>query len=554
MRKKMIILSILLCFNLVISQEYPAVMPPEVIEAGAAQEFLDIYCLMAQYNVQRFIQGVQAVKDYFNNISSELNLTVSLTEIDSLKDSIINGINDVCTANETNFGLKIQGLIDLLNGSEGIEVVLRSVGTSFETQLYAKQDEFNEEKLRIDSEKALIDAEAANLTGSLTIEEHALLTSQVESITNEINDLVAQAENGGTPEEINALLSQIDSKRVELDSITSQLLNAASEAEGLEAQANQLKARAEVLKSDAESFKAYAEAYGAKAESLFSDIEDEIRTRLLDQGNYSNLLAQVNEKQQALFNKIMDYQSGIIDQKEAELTAHGIEVQAFSELKSYLKTKRSQAMSLLVGEVNPESINQLTSEMESQINEYKNEIISEATNKVVQAFFPELTELETRLDEGLEKARALGFNTTQLEQEINELKNLKASAQELAIQGSIDEAFAMIEIIKPKFEQVKKTYHELKAQGEQTRLMVESFINEVESVIPIISDGVEQASEAGLDLYGLDLMLEELRSHGDMADQAFNQGDLSDALSYIDKARNTYDAIKISWDKLRGMI
>jgi len=552
MRIKFLIL-LLLCFNIVIAQVYPNSVPPEFVTAGATQEFLDIYCLMSQYHVQRFVIGVDAVKNYFANISNDLNLTISLSEIDPLRESINEAINSVCNANETNFVEKIESLMDLLQGSEGLEPILRGIGGQFEVELNAKRDEFDAEKDEIDAEKALIDAEAAGLTGSLTLEEHAALNTQLGSINNEISVLVAQAESAESPEEVNSLLTQIDAKRLELDAVAGQLQAAAGEADDLEDQANQLRERAEQLMVDAESFRIRAESYGAKAESLFSDIENQVKSRLLDQGQNASLLAEVNQKQQALFNKIMDYQSSVIDKHEAELEAHGIKVQGFSELKSYLNSKRSQAMSLLTGEVDPEVINSLTSEVEAQALVYRNQIIDEATNKVVNAFFPEFTELEARLDEGLEKAKALGYDTIELETKIVELKAFKESAQELAEQGNVNGAFALIEDIKLLFDEVESIYHSLKAQGEETRDMVEEFISEVESIIPVIAEGVEQAGDAGLDLYGLDFLLAELRAHGDAAESAFSNGDLAIALSHVDKARNTYEAIKVAWDKLRGV-
>jgi hypothetical protein len=339
MKKSFLLISLILLIGMAYSLEYgptgmgvpaeaqaraamiPATIPQEIIDAGAQAEYLAVTCAMARYNMQRFVDGADAVKTIWDEVAASLSsegITMDTSALSSIKSGVLNRVDALCSATPETYGAAIQEIISFYLGKNGLEQSLKSMGTKLESDIKVKMDEYAAEGAEI---QAKIDA----MTGGKTPQEIEAIVSQIQAKSAQYQAIVNSNPIAAQDPSAQALLLEIQSLQASLGASTP-----AAQKEAI------------ALGEQAREFGEKAQSLGLKIEGIFSGISDKMEAAFAEK-NYSELKAAVNQHYYNLFLKVFDAKVFDIEAKRAEVSSYGIDTSIFDEITVWVANKKEEA-------------------------------------------------------------------------------------------------------------------------------------------------------------------------------------------------------------------
>lgn len=515
------------------ASEIPIEIPLPIVSAEAEAEYIEVVCAMARFHMQRFIDGMDAVKVHYDEMVSGMNtdypdtLNLDTSTIPPLKTMMTERLNALCSATPETYGQAVQGIIDLSMGGSGMESTLKDLGNQLKTQMEAKVSDYQ-------SQANDYQEQAKALLGGRTYEEVKPLLDQLQSKQAEL--IAAQA----TPPTSQEAGMRIQTLATEVQSLTQEI--------GLDESTT---TQAQALAADAEAFGADAQAFGNKAEQVFGNVGEKMQAAF-NQKDYSDLEATATEKQYALFLKIFEKNLVDIGGIKARLEAAGVDASALDEVTMWVNEKKEEAKSVFTADATQAEIEAwaLKTQEEGMALEAKlNNLIE---NQVTDKWLTEFEKLRANADAGIQTAKNGGLDTTVIEEMISELESIRSEAIALKESGKREEALDKIKLAEEKIALLKQEYTRLQAQGEEARTVAENAANALEAQRPFITALINAAKEKELDTSVIENLVTELDALKTQAMEQLQAENNAEALETLNKAKELYNAVKVEYERLRG--
>ena len=509
----------------------PKSIPQEIIDAGASEEYMAITCAMAKYNMQKFVDGADAVKAIWDEIAVSLSaegIIMNTSALTSIKEGVLSRVDDLCSATPETYGEAIQEIILFSLGNNGLEQSLKSMGAKLESDIQSKMDEYTAEGEAIQLE---IDA----MTGGLSQDEIIALTIQMQAYSTELQGLTADPQAMQNP----ANVARVQFLSTEIQSIQASLGATTPEAQqrGIE------------LGEQAQAFGAKAQALGTKIETVFGGLAEKMRAAFA--GNeYSELKSEVNEAYYALFLKVFDAKIVDVNAKKAEVSAYGIDTSMFDEVTTWADSKKQQALSVFTADATEEEIMEFIELISIESAEMEIRINSMIEGLIRENYIDNLDQLRANAQAGIDAATNGGLDTTNLEELTAELEALRLEAMALDEAGNDSLAFEKIKEAESIVELLKEEYAKLQAEGEGVEdeaMAVIAALNAEKSKVLALK---EAAQSLELDTTVLEGLEAELYSIEEQATALLNLGNNADALLLIDQAKAKFEALKAEYSRL----
>jgi len=506
----------------------PANIPQEIIDAGAQAEYLAVTCAMARYNMQRFVDGADAVKTIWDEVAASLSsegITMDTSALSSIKSGVLNRVDALCSATPETYGAAIQEIISFSLGKNGLEQSLKSMGTKLESDIKARMDDYT-------AEGAGIQAEIDAMTGGKTPQEIEAIVSQIQAKSAQYQAIVNSNPIAAQDPSAQALLLEIQSLQASLGASTP-----AAQEEAI------------ALGEQAREFGEKAQSLGLKIEGIFSGISDKMEAAFAEK-DYSELKAAVNQHYYNLFLKVFDAKVFDIEAKRAEVSSYGIDTSIFDEITVWVANKKEEAKGVFIADATEddikafiELINLESIEMEIRINSVIEELIREK-------YIDNLESLRAQAEAGVDAAKNGGLDTTVLENLTIQLEALRDEAIALDEAGDDEAAFAKIKEAEAIVELIKAEYSKLQAQGERIEIDAQAVITSLNSQKEKILALKEAARRVELDTTILEALEAELYALEEEANSLLSQGKNAEALLKIDEAKAKFEALKVEYSRL----
>ncbi|MFA5332961.1 MAG: hypothetical protein WC376_00505 [Candidatus Nanoarchaeia archaeon] len=513
------------------ASQIPKVIPQEIIDAGAETEYLAVSCAMAKYNMQKFVDGADAVKAIWDEVVVSLSsegITLDTSALLSIKEGVLSRVDALCSATPQTYAQAIQGIIDYSLGANGLEQQLKSMGSELETNIRAKMDGYAAEGEAL---QAQIDA----LTGGKSPEEIQAIVSQIQAKSTEYQGITANPmamQDPATSARAAALLSEIQTLQASIGGATQE-----GQDEGV------------ALGEQAQSLGDKAQFLGTKIESIFGGITEKMK-QAFEGNDYSTQKSEVNEAYYALFLKVFNAKIIDVNEKKAEISAYNINTSMFDEVTEWAAQKKEQAKSVFVETATEEDIKEFielinleSAEMEIRINSIIEGLIRE---KYVES----LDELRSNANAGIVAANNGGLDTTELEALTAELETLRDEAIALDNAGNDSLAFEKIGEAQAVVALVQEEYAKLQAQGEGVQIQAQAVIAAINSEKDKLLSLKQAAQSLSLDTSLLESLETDLYSLEAQAQELLDAGQNAQALLLIQETKDKFEILKAEYSRL----
>lgn len=509
----------------------PKSIPQEIIDAGAETEYLAVTCAMAKYNMQKFVDGADAVKKIWDDVILDLSsedIIFDTSALLTIKEGVLSKVDNLCLATAENYGQAINDLIDFSIGTNGLEQQLKSMGIELENKIRTKMDEYT-------AESASIQAEIDAMTGGLSQDEIISLTTQMQSYSTELQALTnnpSAMQNPSNVARVEFLSTEIQSIQASLGATTNE-----DQQRGIE------------LGEEAQSFGEKVQALGTKIEKVFGGISERMNAAF--QGNdYSNLKAEVNEMYYALFLKVFNAKVIDVDAKKAEISVYGIDTSVFDEVTVWANLKKQEAKSVFVETATEEDIKDFIELINLESAEMEIRINSNIEGLIREKYIDNLDTLRSNAEAGIVAANNGGLDTTDLESLTLRLETLREEAMALDNAGNDSEAFEKIQEAERLVELLKVEYANLQSQGENAQAEAQAVIEALNAEKGKILALKEAAQSLELDTTLLTSLESELYSLESQATSLLNSGENAQALLLVQEAKNKFESLKFEYSRL----
>ncbi|VVB74209.1 Uncharacterised protein [Candidatus Tiddalikarchaeum anstoanum] len=532
MGKLCFLLLVLLTLNLVFAQEIsggiggappigqqgipPTVIPQDVINAGASQEFIDMMCAMSRYHMQMFIDSMTAVKNHFDGIVSGFNGAITLNT-NPINDIIIetnSKIDAVCSATPETFTAAMTDFNSLVIGQNTIEGRLSEIGDQLSEQLEAKGAE--------------LEARSIALLGGMTREQVESIAAEIEQKSVQIQSLQSQLQSGqGNP---SVLGPELSSLVAELESLVRQISN--------------------IDTNQSAALKAEAEAFSSKISEVFGNVEAAMQAEV-NSHDYSQLKAAANAKSYDLTIKLLDYALVNIEKAKIQLEQYGIDTLSLDEAKNFVESKKAEALTIFTPTQDEQTILEWIDEVKIAGQEQEQTMTQLLQNDVSNAWMVQFQMLEENADAGLTEARSRGLNTSIVEGYISELQQLKNDALSAINANNRELALAKLQEAENIIPLLQSAYAELQADNTNAA-DVAGILNIIQTNQLQIQNLVVTGNGNGVDTSTLDSLNNEISSLVNLAETAVNEGDIPQAISLTTQIREVYTSASTEYGQVMG--
>jgi len=515
------------------ANDIPIEIPLPIVSAEAEAEYIEVVCAMARFHMQRFIDGIDAVKVHYDDMVNGMNanypdtLDLDTSTIPPLKTMMTERLSALCSATPENYGTAVQGIIDLAMGGSGMESTLKGLGEQLKTQMETKVSDYQ-------AQAEDYKAQAKTLLGGREYEEVKPLLDELASKQAELQ--AAQA----TPPTSQEAGMRLQTLATEVQSLTQEI--------GIDENSQ---AQAQTLASNAEAFGVDAQAFGAKAEEVFGNVAEKMQAAF-NQKDYSDLKAIATERQYALFLKIFEKNLVDIGGIKARLEASGIDASALDEVSTWVNSKKEEAKSVFTADATEAEIIAWASTAKQEGMALEAKLNSLIETQVADKWLTEFEKLRANADAGIQTAKDGSLDTTVIEGMISELESIRSEAIGLKEAGHREEALDKIKLAEEKVALLKEEYTRLQSQGEQAKTVAEQAANALEAQRPVITTLITAAKEAELDTSVIENMVTELDALKTQAMEQLDAENNAKALDTLNKAKELYNAVKFEYERLRG--
>ncbi len=357
---------------------------------------------MARYNSKRFVSATEAAEQHFMQLSGDLEIDAS--KLQALRQRIESRAEDVCNANEANFGSAVKAFMNEMEGPDGMEGAMNDVGNQIEMQMQAKAEKMQEE-----------------------IQPK---TQRMEEIRQQIQ---------------------------EIDAIERDVASAGASADALqiyEDQKKQLYVEMQQLSSEMQASGTEMRQVGQKLETVFGGLEQKMNEQFSEQsGEHAAFKMQMAEKQMALFTKVFDVQVDKVKTKKKQLEEEGLDASVFDELVSWMESKKSEAQTVFYSG-KEEDMEKFMNGMDGSRGTWETKIDAAISPQIEAKIEKDWSETKPKILEGISLARENGVDTSDIEKTISEIEALQT--QYKALQG--EQKMAAYGKAKAKFEQLREEW------------------------------------------------------------------------------------------------
>ncbi|MDD4353333.1 MAG: hypothetical protein PHN56_02645 [Candidatus Nanoarchaeia archaeon] len=509
----------------------PKIIPQEIIDAGAEKEYMAITCAMAKYNMQKFVDGADAVKQIWDEVASSLSsegIIMDTSALLSIKEGVLSRIDSLCSATPETYGQAIQEIIDYSLGNNGLEQSLKNMGANLESDIQVKMENYTKEgealQVRINA-----------LTGGKTPEEIQTIVGQIEAKSAEYQGITANPmamNDPSTAARAASLLSEIQTLQSSIGGATVE-----GQEEGI------------ALGEQAQEFGEKAQSLGTKLESIFGNIGERMRAAF-EGNNYTSQKAEVNEAYYALFLKVFNAKVLDVDAKKAEIAAYNIDTGMFDEVTVWALEKKEQARTVFTADATEEDIREFIELINLESAEMEIRINSVIEGLINDNYIENLDTLRENAEEGIIAATNGGQDTTELENLTAQLESLRNEAISLDEAGNDSLAFEKIKEAEELVELLKEEYAKLQAQGEGVNEEAQAVIAALNAEKSKILALKEAAQSLELDTSVLEELEAELYAIEAEANTLLQSGNNAEALLLINEAKQKFEALKIEYSRL----
>lgn len=395
----------------------PETIPPEIREAGASQDFLDMMCVMARFNSNKFVSATETAERHFMQLSAEIE--IDSTKLQELRERVQVRAEELCSANEANFGSAMKAFMNTMEGPDGMESAMNDIGNQVETQMRAKME-------------------------------------------------AMQAEMQPKRERMEELRRQIQ----EIDAMARDVASSGASGEALQVFNQQKQPLYEEMKQLGEEMKLQGEqarAVGSNLETVFGGLGEEME-RNFDENSadFTAFKMEMAEKQMALFTKVFDIKMEEVKRQKEKLEADGIDASVFDELIAWAESKKAEAQGVFASG-DEQAMEAFMNGMDSSGGEWEAKIDAAISVQIEAKIESKWSELKPTIEEGIALAGENGLDTTQIKTIVAELEQIQ-----------VDYKSAQGEQKRELYSKAKDKFEELRAEWEYLRVEIEWAIEQEE--------------------------------------------------------------------------
>ncbi len=535
----------------------PTLIPEDLIEAGAGQDFIDMFCTSVKSGVENQMKTMLRIMvDHFNTLNSDSDLSflqIDVSPIEEVLTDVSNYIDGVCLSTPATFAEKVVPLKEILEGENSVEVRIQSVFRQFDNKMRTKMKEFQGQIEGVmgqaggqeDIQNQLSDLQKQYL-GSFSVSGQNLGEVQMESIQELLQASGGQVE-GGTMEEMQQALQEFQTASETVRT------NFQTQMAGVQEQA--------------QSMGASMEKIGKKIESIMQDLEAKMKEKEAEAKDFfkSDLKSRfVGMKR--IFQKVVQFKVGKATEKRDSLKADGLDTTPFDNALSVVNQKVEGLMDIFdnaiskVDSIESESVWDVEEELQNAVDKGIEELGKlweeqekqvEATMKVqvhkkqVDEFVDKLNNFKEIFDEKLARAKELGLDTAEIERQYNKLVELGSKAETAYANGDYEKALTFLAAVKAKYELINEAWTNLNKQT-----TISEFIQSAKEIIKRVDESLLRArvvaENQGIDISALERMITDFKT----LVASIETDDADTALEDIGKARDLFKSIKLKWDSL----
>lgn len=367
-------------------------------------------CVMARFNSQRFVIATETAEQHFMQLSGEIE--IDSTKLQELRERIQVRAEELCSANEANFGSAMKSFMSTMEGPDGMEAAMNDIGNQVETQMKEKME-------------------------------------------------AMQAEMQPRIERMNELRRQIQ----EIDAMKRDVAFSGASGEALQVFDQQKQPLYEEMQRLGEEMKLQGEqarALGSNLETVFNGLGEKMEANFDENSaEFTAFKMEMAEKQMALFTKVFDIKMEEVKKQKEKLEADGIDASVFDELIAWAESKKTEAQSVF-SSGNEEQMEAFMKGMDASGNEWEAKIDAAISTQIEEKIERKWSELKPTIEEGIALAEENDLDTTQIRTIVAELEQIQVDYK--TAQG--EQKRELHSKAKGKFEELKAEWEYLRAELE----------------------------------------------------------------------------------------
>ncbi len=524
----------------------PVEIPIEILEAGAGQDFIDMFCNSISTGINQQLKGsMQVIIDHFTALNNDPDLSeylnIDVSPIEGIVVTVASLVDNICASTPDTFKAAVMPLKELLEGGEdAIGAIVDSVFKQMDDQIRAAMRTL-QSQISAEMEALMLQVQAEMETRMQAAQSEVMAEAQAKVASGEITQQQMQS----------YIEDQIEIRRLEL------------EAE---------------LFTDMEPPSAIKmQALGSKLESMMRDME--VKMREMEQAEVTAIVAEIKQRFMAmktLFRKIGDYKLLQAEAKRDELIAEGTDTTVFDNALDELRAQMIVVEALFdqaaanMDNVNMEDddtsndiweleaagqelidagIEEMMDLWDAKQVEVEEQLSVQMQKKLVEKFLDKLDDFKAVYDTRLAEAQADGLTTTRLEELYADILENEIKAIEAYDAENYDEALMYLGLIKAKYELMEKEWRNIKKEG-----IINGFLGKTTALQNRLASALKRAemfeARGVIDATNLKALINEFNALITSAESKRNAGNFEDALTDLEAAKLKMDAITIEWTSL----